>query len=200
MDSAAQSHVYTAAALGVAAHLSFFQRYEIIDTHPLLLFTVFTLLPIALRYLLGTTYLISIISTTAFTTSLFASIAIYRYYFHPLRHFPGRSLARCSQLHSLILTARSGFKWHHDIQAQHAKYGDYVRTGPSELSIADPAAISYVLGYGAKSNKGPLYGSSEESVNVTRNREWHTQRRKVWDSSLKTCTHFTTCNFSYPRS
>lgn len=63
-----------------------------------------------------------------------------------------------------------------------------MRTGPRELSVANPAAMSYILGFGAKPGKGPVYDSMEESVNTTRDRDFHTQRRKIWDSSLKTCT------------
>ncbi|KAH9209756.1 putative benzoate 4-monooxygenase cytochrome P450 [Leptodontidium sp. 2 PMI_412] len=174
----------TAAGLGVISHLLFFKRFEI-DSHPLLLFVVFSLAPFVLHYTFATTHLLSYLLTATFTTSLFASIAVYRLYFHPLRHFPGRALAKLTQLHSLTLTAKSGLKWHQILQSLHSQYGDYVRTGPRELSIADPTAMHYILGYGAKPGKGPVYDSMEESVNTTRDREFHTQRRKVWDSSMK---------------
>ncbi|PVH70062.1 putative benzoate 4-monooxygenase cytochrome P450 [Cadophora sp. DSE1049] len=174
-----------AALLGVIAHLFVFKRFEV-DTHPLLLFVVFSLAPFALQYTLSTTRLLSCLLTATFTTSLFTSIAIYRVYFHPLRRFPGRPLAKLTQLHSLTLTAKSGLKWHQILQSLHSQYGDYVRTGPRELSVADPTAMIYILGYGAKPGKGPVYDSMEESVNTTRDREFHTQRRKIWDSSLKT--------------
>ncbi|CZT12527.1 related to pisatin demethylase cytochrome P450 [Rhynchosporium graminicola] len=175
----------TAALLGVVAHLLLFNRIEV-DTHPLLLLTTFCLSPVALQYTLSTTRLLSVLLTTIFTATLFISIAIYRQFFHPLRSFPGRRLAKLTQLHSLTLTARSGLKWHQVVQSLHSQYGDYVRTGPRELSIADPAAMRYILGYGAKPGKGPVYDSMEESVNTTRDRDFHTRRRKVWDSSLKT--------------
>lgn len=175
----------TAALLGVIAHLLVFKRFEV-DTHPLLLFTVFSLAPFALQYTLSMPRLLSWLLTVKFTTSLFTSIAIYRLYFHPLDRFPGRPLAKLTQLHSLTLTAKSGLKWHQILQSLHSQYGDYVRTGPRELSVADPAALTYILGYGAKPGKGPVYDSMEESVNTTRDREFHTQRRKIWDSGLRT--------------
>ncbi|KAL2061564.1 hypothetical protein VTL71DRAFT_6941 [Oculimacula yallundae] len=174
----------TAAGLGVIAHLLFFKRIEI-DTHPLLLFTIFCLSPVVLHLVFLTTHLQSFLLVATFTTSLLASIAVYRLYFHPLRQFPGRRLAKLTQLHSLILTAKSNLKWHQVLQSLHSQYGDYVRTGPRELSICDPAAIKCILGYGAKPGKGPAYDSMEESVNTTRDREFHTERRKIWDSSLK---------------
>lgn len=188
-EPSAQTLFVTAAGLGVIAHLLFFKRFEV-DTHPLLLFTVFSLSPFALFYTFSTTRLISFLLAATFTTSLFTSIAVYRAYFHPLRHFPGRPLAKLTQLHSLTLTAKSGLRWHQILQSLHSQYGDYVRTGPRELSIADPTAMSYILGYGAKPGKGPVYDSMEESVNTTRDREFHTQRRKIWDSSMKTCNFF----------
>ncbi|KAK0118355.1 hypothetical protein ONS95_012643 [Cadophora gregata] len=184
-EPAMQTLFATAAALGVIVHLLFFKRFEI-DTHPLLSFVVFNLAPFALRHTLSTTPLLSFLLTATFTIFMFASIALYRLYFHPLRHFPGRPLAKLTQLHSLALTAESGLKWHRVVQSLHSEYGDYVRTGPRELSVADPAAMSYILGYGAKPGKGPVYDSMEESVNTTRDREFHTQRRKIWDSSLRT--------------
>ncbi|KAF8850804.1 cytochrome P450 [Acephala macrosclerotiorum] len=65
------------------------------------------------------------------------------------------------------------------------KYGDFVRTGPRELSIIDPQAIPLILGFSSKTFKGPFYDSMEDSVSTARDEVFHKQRRKVWDSSMK---------------
>ena len=43
-------------------------------------------------------------------------------------------------------------------------------TGPRELSITDPSAIPYILGFASKTFKGPVYASMEESVSTTRDK------------------------------
>lgn len=178
----------TACLLGIIAHQFFFKRFEV-DTHPLFIFAVVVSLPFISQYILARSLPLCILLTAAFTASLFTSLTIYRAYFHPLGQFPGPPLAKLTKLYSLSLTAQSGLRWHQINASLHTQYGDYIRTGPRELSITDPAAINFILGYGAKPGKGPVYDSMEESVNTTRDREFHTQRRKIWDSGLKSCMY-----------
>ena len=61
------------------------------------------------------------------------------------------------------------------------------RLGPRELSILDPQAIPLILGFSSKTFKGPFYDSMEDSVSTTRDKVFHKQRRKIWDSSIKQC-------------
>ncbi|KAI9054769.1 hypothetical protein LZ554_001918 [Drepanopeziza brunnea f. sp. 'monogermtubi'] len=180
-----QALLATASLLGIISHQLLFKRFEV-DSHPLLLLLAVPSCPIALRYILTVPWTSSLLATASFMVSLFASLTVYRLFLHPLHRFPGPPLAKLTKLYSLFIVAQSGSRWHHVNAALHAQYGDYVRTGPRELSVADPAAVSHILGYGAKTNKGPFYESMEKSVSTTRDRNFHTQRRKVWDSSLKT--------------
>lgn len=60
-----------------------------------------------------------------------------------------------------------------------------ILAGPRELSINDPKAIPLILGFTAKASKGPFYDSMEDSVSTTRDSAFHKQRRKVWDTSIK---------------
>ena len=60
-------------------------------------------------------------------------------------------------------------------------------SGPRELSILDPQAIPLILGFSSKTFKGPFYDSMEDSVSTTRDKVFHKQRRKIWDSSMKQC-------------
>ncbi|KAJ5052122.1 uncharacterized protein L3040_001881 [Drepanopeziza brunnea f. sp. 'multigermtubi'] len=180
-----QALLATASLLGIMSHQLLFKRFEV-DTQPLLLLLAVPTCPIVLRYILTVPWTSSLLATASYMVSLFASLTVHRLYLHPLHHFPGPPLAKLTKLYSLFTVARSGSRWHHVNAALHAQYGDYVRTGPRELSVADPAAVSHILGYGAKTHKGPFYESMEKSVSTTRDRNFHTQRRKVWDSSLKT--------------
>lgn len=64
-----------------------------------------------------------------------------------------------------------------------------LNAGPRELSICDPKAIPLILGFSSKTFKGPFYDSMEDSVSTTRDKVFHKQRRKVWDSSMKQCKY-----------
>lgn len=61
----------------------------------------------------------------------------------------------------------------------------HLAPGPRELSIADPEAIVPVLGSASRTSKGPFYGSMEQSLHTTRNKEFHRLRRRVWDNAFK---------------
>ncbi|KAF1364852.1 cytochrome P450 [Lizonia empirigonia] len=76
--------------------------------------------------------------------------------------------------------------WHRVQQGLRKEYGDYVRTGPRELSIFDPEAVHSVLGLQSKTSKGPFYDVMERSLHLNRDILWHRQRRKVWDNAMKT--------------
>jgi hypothetical protein len=62
-----------------------------------------------------------------FCISLFASIVIYRLFFHRLRGFPGPILAKASKLWHVIHCLDS--KNHLLMDRLHQEYGDFVRTG-----------------------------------------------------------------------
>jgi hypothetical protein len=72
-----------------------------------------------------------------FSTSLYVIRTYWR-----LRHFPGPSVARFTDLGRLwwAKTSRS----HHYHMDFHKRYGQYVRLGPNMISISDPGAIALV--------------------------------------------------------
>lgn len=122
----------------------------------------------------------------SFTLALFLSMAIYRTFFHRIRHFPGPRLARVSKL------------WHtyHCLNGQnhlllerlHRQYGDFVRTGPSEITIFHSDALVKLDGPGNKTTKSDWYDFILPQVGVTtiRDRSYHDQRRRVWTKGLST--------------
>ncbi|TGO40918.1 hypothetical protein BHYA_0029g00270 [Botrytis hyacinthi] len=126
----------------------------------------------------------SLIATTIL--SLWTNILVYRAFFHPLRNFPGPFGARLSKFWSLGKVIESKVRWYQVAGKLKEEYGDYVRTGPRELTIFDPAAISVILGASSKLHKGPFYGStSPESLHTTRDSDFHRKRRKIWDLAFK---------------
>ncbi|KAJ0107909.1 hypothetical protein J7T55_007121 [Diaporthe amygdali] len=81
--------------------------------------------------------------TLAATAGIYTSMLLYRAFFHRLRSLPGPFAARLSTFYMTYLSARRG-QVYQDVRALHRKYGDYVRVGPTEISIADPAAFAAI--------------------------------------------------------
>jgi hypothetical protein len=69
----------------------------------------------------------AIVSSLSYLAALFASIGVYRIFFHPLRHIPGPLAAKLSKLYNFYLS-RDG-KMHIHQTAMVAKYGNIVRIG-----------------------------------------------------------------------
>ncbi|PHH64775.1 hypothetical protein CDD81_4037 [Ophiocordyceps australis] len=119
-------------------------------------------------------------TVVAFTATVFASMAAYRLGFHGLRKFPGPRAAAVSKLwHSW--QCRGG-KNYLVLDKLRSEYGDFVRTGPNEVTIFDPEALIKLDGPGNRSIKSDWYDFLMPDMGVTtiRNKAFHDQRRKVW--------------------
>ncbi|PWN86534.1 cytochrome P450 [Acaromyces ingoldii] len=124
--------------------------------------------------------------------TLFTSMAIYRLFFHRLRHFPGPVYLRLSKWVMVYPDLRGQRPYM--FQRYHRKYGDVIRTGPRELSVCDPAALSAIYGAtgaAARCTRGPWYDFTVESTRVgarnlqsTPTMSDHASRRKVWDAAF----------------
>ncbi|KAL4944517.1 hypothetical protein BDV06DRAFT_233206 [Aspergillus oleicola] len=119
---------------------------------------------------------------------LFSSTALYRTFFHPLRGFPGPPLAKMSALWSVGQNLKTDFNFHRQVQEMHQTYGDFVRIRPREISINNADAVRDIHGPGSVCNKGPWYDNTypERSLQTTRDKVWHAQRRRVWDQGFTT--------------
>lgn len=115
--------------------------------------------------------------------SLWANMLVYRAFFHPLNKFPGPFGAKLTKFWSLKKVHESDTKWFRVAGELHEQYGDYVRTGPRELTVLDTAALAPMLGN--RMVKGPFYGALEKSIHTNRDNEFHRKRRKVWDMAFK---------------
>ncbi|KAL4865830.1 hypothetical protein BDV12DRAFT_210914 [Aspergillus spectabilis] len=112
---------------------------------------------------------------------IFCSMTLYRAAFHPLNNFSGPFLARVSSFYKVNLSRN--LRLFEETYKLHQKYGDVVRIGPSELSIANPAAVKKVHWPGATPGKGPWYdqGYPRVSLLTTRDKNEHARLRRIWD-------------------
>ncbi|CAG8025211.1 unnamed protein product [Penicillium salamii] len=118
---------------------------------------------------------------------VYGSMLVYRTFFHRLVKVPGPFLARMSNLFVTVL-AMKRLQLHEELHSLHSRYGDYVRIGPRELSITDPAAVPAIYGSRSDTKKGPWYTllDPRTPMSFTRDKEEHARRRKTWDKSFST--------------
>ncbi|KZO92130.1 cytochrome P450 [Calocera viscosa TUFC12733] len=131
-------------------------------------------------------------TSATYIASLSSSIFIYRAYLHPLANVRGPFLARLSKLWAVAVTVEG--RNHATIAELHAKYGDFIRIGPNEVSMSNVAAIHAI--YGPRSTllillrspryKGVPRPANSESLMSFRDHTQHAQRHKVWDRAFTT--------------
>ncbi|KAJ4483590.1 cytochrome P450 [Lentinula aciculospora] len=124
-----------------------------------------------------------IFTSGAFYASLLSSIILYRLSpFHPLAKVPGPVMHKVSKLWSVWICWQG--RQHIEFKAMHDKYGPVVRTGPNEISVIDPSAVSDVLGAGGLP-KGKWYLARQDerapSNLLTLTGGKHANRRRVWN-------------------
>ncbi|KAF2438378.1 cytochrome P450 [Karstenula rhodostoma CBS 690.94] len=172
--------------LGVIMHLGFFMRGEwhlqaphIILAHAL----AFTLLLVKkLVSGLSAWYGVAL-PFLVYLCGLLGSMAIYRLFFHRLRSFPGPRLAAVSKLWHVWLCRYS--KNHLVLESWRQKYGTFVRTGPSEITIIHPAGLEWLDGPQNRNARSDWYDLLHPGVQVfSRDPAIQTARRKVWDKAM----------------
>ncbi|KKY20279.1 putative benzoate 4-monooxygenase cytochrome p450 [Diplodia seriata] len=79
-------------------------------------------------------------------------------------------------------------KFYLKLQRIHQEHGDFIRIHPRALSINSAEAIPDIYGYNSKCTKGPFYDLNYpgRSLHMTRDRKFHSQRRKLWDRAFTT--------------
>ncbi|KAI1758434.1 cytochrome P450 [Xylaria castorea] len=172
--------------LGVILHLSLFIRGEwhlyaasIFLAHAL----VFSLLlakqlvsPLPTWYGVALPFLV-------YLCGLLVSMGVYRLYFHRLRSFPGPRRAALSKLWHVWLCRNS--QNHLVLDSWRQKYGTFVRTGPSEITIFHPAGLEWLDGPLNRNAKSDWYDVLYPSMQVfSRDPAVQLSRRKVWDKAM----------------
>jgi len=126
------------------------------------------------------------LNITYFSTLIIAS-TIYRLYFHPLSAFPGHRVAALSNLHAAYL-ALTGIT-HTATRTLHRQHGDFIRTGPNELSINHVDGLKLLLRSPGHEPRGPMHDVGkimrDKSLVATRDTGEHQRWRKVWDEAFK---------------
>lgn len=179
-------------AAGVFLHLTVF-RYGEWDAHSFTLLEVAAFVQVVLSLFAHEVFSESTIDSIqhvmlwagAASLGLFASMVVYRVVFHRLRRFPGPFLARLSAFYMTFRSFKRG-QIYRDVQDLHREYGDYVRVGPSEISIADPAAFNAIHSATSQCERGPWYNilNPTVSLQMVRDKKEHGRRRKAWDRAF----------------
>ncbi|KAL2814652.1 benzoate 4-monooxygenase cytochrome P450 [Aspergillus granulosus] len=113
--------------------------------------------------------------------ALFSSIVTYRLFFHRLRHFPGPLWARTSKIGHVWKVRTS--KNHFFLEKVYRKYGDFVRTGPSEVTVFHPDVFRAIDGPSSKCSKAEWYDLLHPNTGlvITREKDLHKERRRRWN-------------------
>ncbi|KAG8159732.1 hypothetical protein KVR01_010369 [Diaporthe batatas] len=123
-------------------------------------------------------------------SGVWSSMLVYRAFFHRLTRqgFSGPFVARLSQFYQTSLAAKN-LRISDEIEVLHKKYGDIVRIGPQELSVADPRAMVAIHGTNTKRTactKSVWYDMLYPGVSLQteRDRQVYSLRRKPWDQAF----------------
>jgi hypothetical protein len=180
--------------LGTLSHVAYFIRGEHHDHGILylrLLGFCIALITLALWRLqdqsLASAFMTALAIEGQFLLGLYSSIVIHRILpTHRLWEYSGPMNWRISKL--AHAWSNRDFQNFRNLNAAHEKYGDYVRTGPSELSIIDPDAISAILGSSSRCTRAAWYGMAHpiRAIFHTRSKVEHEKRRQVWAPGLST--------------
>jgi hypothetical protein len=134
---------------------------------------------------LASSFVAAVAMEGQFLLGLFSSIVAYRFSpIHRLHEYPGPLSWRLSKL--AHAWSNRDFENFRNLHAAHEKHGDYVRTGPSELSVIDPDAIPAILGSSSKCTRAAWYGMAHpiRAIFHTRSKVEHEKRRQVWAPGL----------------
>lgn len=172
-------------ALGVAAHLLYFHRYETHNYVHRILAIIITTIAVStvLVSRTGNVSLIVAAATTLGYAACFAigamgSTSVYRLFFNPLNRFPGPFAARLSDFY-IAFTVGGKLNQYHKLYELHQKYGRIVRRGATELSIVDPDFVEPSYSSQTKVTKGPWYDMETVPALLSeRVRTQHDRRRK----------------------
>lgn len=181
-----------ALCLGALSHIAYFAHgehhmYGMLYLH--ILACVLLVITLVLWLLQGQAFATSLYTSATiesqFLAGLFSSIVAYRLSpTHQLHAYSGPLSWRISKL--THAWSNRNFENFRNLYAVHEEYGDYVRTGPLELSIIDPEVVTAVLGPKSRCTRAAWYEMAHpiRAIFHTRSKAEHEKRRKVWSSGL----------------
>ncbi|KAF7531612.1 hypothetical protein G7054_g8695 [Neopestalotiopsis clavispora] len=176
-------------AAGLIAHLGFFIKGEWHVRAPEIFVFHATLYP-ALAFgvvfyqgsHLGELLQYGLIACVAYLSTLLASILAYRIWFHPLTKagFKGPLWMRTSKIWHVWVCRTS--QNHLFLDKLYKDYGEFIRTGPSEITTYHPDVFAVTDGPRTECGKAEWYDLlyPESSLLTTRERSLHDARRRQW--------------------
>ena len=192
MESSALPLALVACCLaGVASHLCYFIQGEH-HRHVGRLATFVVMVPVTFTALivqffdvpLELAYRLTFDMTSAYAAGLFSSITLYRAFFHRLRQFPGPAAMRITKFAHVYRSRK--LDNYLQLGKLRKQYGDFVRTGPNELTIFRPDAHTAIHGPQSKCKKHDWYDLTLPMVSLqtTRDKADHSRRRRTWDRAF----------------
>lgn len=180
---------------GVASHLCYFIRGEhhrqIRNIAIFVLGIAVTITALQVQIFdvpLGHAHRLTSLMASAYAVGLFSSITLYRAFFHPLRQFAGPVAMKITKLAHVY----QSYKLDNYLQLEELRkqYGEFVRTGPNELTIFRPDAHTAIHGPQSKCKKAEWYDLMYPSVSLqtTRDKADHNRRRRIWDRAFSVKT------------
>ncbi|KAF2650048.1 monooxygenase [Lophiostoma macrostomum CBS 122681] len=181
--------------LGTFAHVSLLKNFELDTWIPLFFVTSLASLTSLIFYHVhydalspAATLFYTVKEATCFLLGVFTSMTIYRLFFHRIRHFPGPILARVTRFYNLYLSGKN-VKYYDELDKLHNQYGDFIRTGPREISILRKSAVSLIYGPQSACLKSTWYSavsndSAKAQMFYSRDPVDHKRRRKAWDRAF----------------
>ncbi|KAH8758341.1 cytochrome P450 67 [Diaporthe sp. PMI_573] len=180
-----------AALLGVLFHVSIqlveFERFmfHYLAALPVMALGMTTVLSDFGRLAWSQAIVKSIFMEIIFNLSFLLSIGVYRMLLHRCRGFPGPVGARLSRFWTAYISGKN-LQYYKDLEKMQAKYGDFVRTGPREITVFRDSAVTAIYGPASKLLKSTWYGQSgndpdQVSLHMVRDPARHRNRRRAWD-------------------
>ena len=178
-------------AAGVGVHIGFFNRGEhhMYGLQYLQIFAGFVIVATWIHtgnagVTIGQAFATVLRHAIYFLSGIYASLSFYRLFSHPLKSFPGPMMFKLSSLS--FSGGLLGLDAHKQILSLHQKYGEFVRVGSSDLSIAHPHAPEAIYGRKSRCLKSEWYDLTlpMTSMQTTQRRAEHDARRKVWGAAF----------------
>ncbi|KAL4895626.1 cytochrome P450 [Aspergillus ambiguus] len=176
----------SAAAAGVASHIAYFNKGEhhlYVTLYIKLFLAAVATGAASLHYLQPQPWTQALPTTSqlagTYLIGLYSSLLIYRVFLHPLCRFPGPLGARIS---TVWLSTQLNHNLWHKLQEYHNRYGLFVRTGSSDLSISHPKAVEAIYSASSPCTKAAWYDFTHPGIALQNMRDpaEHAARRKVW--------------------
>ncbi|PYI25535.1 cytochrome P450 [Aspergillus indologenus CBS 114.80] len=129
-------------------------------------------------------FAIAFLLITSYFATLTSSIITYWVSFHRLRKFPGPRLAQVSKLWHVWKARHS--RNYSVLQNLHSRYGDFVHTGPSEVTVFHPDVFMAIDGPRSSCIKAEWYDllHPQMALVTARDKGTHANRRRQWNQGF----------------